>query len=711
MTPRPGHGTFDNQGVALIITLLLLFLLSVIGLAAVMSSSSDLMINGYYKNYRGSFYAADSGLNMARESIYTYFQNNSPATWPTAQGTATTDGTTLATGAGPYVTGLYANSYALNTGTAASSVPASFKIITATVTQPSGPSPIGSPVTEWDYIYNYTLESQGTSQGSETAQILEQGTIKVKLTEGSGTTTVNTSFAAFGAYIDSFTACQGPLVQGYDTGPMYAAGQWNLSSGSNPGYTFTDPVSQTGSKFSYYTGNTCTNSSSVPFSNSQGTVAPSFQSGYNLNVTAVTLPPSSMSQEWAVLDGMGCGANEGTTCGSPNGNPTTPTNTQLNAVLKDVTQTAYPTAGASSGVYLPYSCSGSTCSLNSNAGGIYVQGDANVVLSTTGTSGQVFTISQTGSGNTTTTTGTTTENVCTGWGWNQHCSNQQVSTTTTTTSTPTTYTTITVNPSTGTTTVQSYISTASSASTVDQYGNQVGNGSNSTTNSATTTLPLSGVPTDLLTTPAQAATMLYVNGNITSLSGPSSGAAIQNNSMVTVTGNGDITQTGSLLYATEPVTTSANQVISGSSPACCNGDPIDTLIPQNQNMNQVLGIFTANGNFILSPTNSGSNIETDASIAMISQAGDTNSNIGHMATGNSVGAWTVVGGRMENRAAGVSMSSSNTYFDRRFQARTNFAPPWFPATSVSSNMLSNTVTASSTPMPPSRTFWQYQSGQ
>ena len=205
--------------------------------------------------------------------------------------------------------------------------------------------------------------------------------------------------------------------------------------------------------------------------------------------------------------------------------------------------------------------------------------------------------------------------------------------------------------------------------------------------------------------------MLYVNGNMTSLSGPSSGAAIQNNSMVTVTGNGDITQTGNILYATEPVTTSANQVISGSSPACCNGDPADTLIPQNQNMNQVLGIFTANGNFILSPTTSGSNIETDASVAMISQAGDTNSNIGHLETGNSVGTWTIVGGRMENRAASVSMSSSNVYFDRRFQARTNFAPPWFPATSVSTNMLSNTVTASSTPMPPSRTFWQYQSGQ
>jgi hypothetical protein len=129
-------------------------------------------------------------------------------------------------------------------------------------------------------------------------------------------------------------------------------------------------------------------------------------------------------------------------------------------------------------------------------------------------------------------------------------------------------------------------------------------------------------------------------------------------------------------------------------------------------MNQVLGIFTAAGNFILSPTSAnGSNIETDASVAMISQAGITNSSIGHLQTGNSVGTWTNIGGRMENRAASVSMSSSNVYFDRRFQARTNFAPPWFPSTSVSTNMLTNTITAASSANPPSRTSWQYQAGQ
>ena len=67
---RWGGDASHDRGIALIITLLLLFLLSAIGLAAVLSAGSDLLINGYYGNYRGSFYAADSGINVARQAMY-----------------------------------------------------------------------------------------------------------------------------------------------------------------------------------------------------------------------------------------------------------------------------------------------------------------------------------------------------------------------------------------------------------------------------------------------------------------------------------------------------------------------------------------------------------------------------------------------------------------------------------------------------------------
>ena len=47
--------TCDTRGVALLITLILLVLLSAASLATVLLVSGDTMINGFYRNYRGSF--------------------------------------------------------------------------------------------------------------------------------------------------------------------------------------------------------------------------------------------------------------------------------------------------------------------------------------------------------------------------------------------------------------------------------------------------------------------------------------------------------------------------------------------------------------------------------------------------------------------------------------------------------------------------------
>src|SRR5689334_5119081 len=59
----------DARGAALVITLILLALLSAASVAMVMLVSSDTMINGYYRNYRGSFYAADSGVNVVVQAM------------------------------------------------------------------------------------------------------------------------------------------------------------------------------------------------------------------------------------------------------------------------------------------------------------------------------------------------------------------------------------------------------------------------------------------------------------------------------------------------------------------------------------------------------------------------------------------------------------------------------------------------------------------
>src|SRR3979409_1892958 len=63
----------NERGVALITTLLLLMLLTGLTLTMAWSARSDMLINGYYRNFRGAFYAADSGLNVVRQAAINQF--------------------------------------------------------------------------------------------------------------------------------------------------------------------------------------------------------------------------------------------------------------------------------------------------------------------------------------------------------------------------------------------------------------------------------------------------------------------------------------------------------------------------------------------------------------------------------------------------------------------------------------------------------------
>jgi Tfp pilus assembly protein PilX len=726
---------FDNRGVALVVTLLLLFLMSILGLAAVLSGSSDLLINGYYANYRASFYAADSGINIARQAMQTQLgAAYSTATFSTPP---IASALTLATNVQAYVNTHYGSSsspYPLNAGGAAKSLQENFYISIVSLTPAPGtpiPTVVGGATVSYQYAYNYSITSVGSATGNEKATITENGSIIIQ-DSSTASQTSNIAFSAFGAFINNFPACYGPLVYGTLSGPLYANGQWNFGSGGS--YTFTDPVDQTGQYFSYITGGgSCTNSASVPFKSGGTTISPNFESGYNLSQGAIALPANSYSQEWAVLDGLGCGEHS-TTCGNPSSLPPAPTNTELNLHLKDITQTAYPTGGASSGVYIPYTCSSGTCSVNSNGGGILVEDSSSVatavILSTANGAGgssnpsaQVIQVGQTfGSTVATPVVTQTSSTSCTTTGYytkTTTCTANFQKTTTTTT--PTTYTTVTTDPVGNATTVSAYTQTANSTLTQTDNNESCsvsgtggcspspsfsgGSTSNSSSNGSTTTLNLTGVFENLTNSPTQPGTMIYVDGD-TTITGPSSGAAIQNNSMVTLTANGNITQTGNLKYATVPVTTTQNQVVDSN---CCNGDPVDTLIPAYQNMNQVLGMFTANGQFQLQAPSNNANMETDASIAMISQS-PTGSN-GKFATVGSygVGTWTNVGGRAENSINGVSINTSNVYFDRRFTTRDNFWPPWFPQTTVTIGEIVATTGATVT-VTPQRVQWVTTTG-
>ncbi len=67
-----------DRGVALVTSLLMLSLFTVMTLSMVIATTSDTLIDGYYRNARASFYAADSGLNVARQYLLNQFTSSVP---------------------------------------------------------------------------------------------------------------------------------------------------------------------------------------------------------------------------------------------------------------------------------------------------------------------------------------------------------------------------------------------------------------------------------------------------------------------------------------------------------------------------------------------------------------------------------------------------------------------------------------------------------
>jgi hypothetical protein len=595
-----------ERGVALVTTLILLALLGAASVAMVLLVSSDTMINGYYRNYRGSFYAADSGVNVVVETLKTAIQNSAVDNTNPPLPTNGTIPAAISTAYAPFQGGYYTIG---DTG----SWKGQFQMIAnpgggvvlgaPTFTQAANPSDSKSPGNGdliWKFTYPFTVTVKGQSSGSEAEEITETGTLVYSSLTGTAAAGGAPSFAKWGAFIQNFADCQGPLVPGTMTGPFFTDGQWNFGNFSNPGYSFTDPVGQVGANASWWKNNQCTDSAGAP----NGFKQPVFQSGFQEGQNQIKPPSDSYSQVQAVLDAKGIPPCTASPC--PSDPP--PTQTQMSQGLKTISGTSYPSSGsAPTGVYIPWYTNSSgqkvygTNPANGGdgaGGGFYVNGNASITLSaTTGGNGtsnatQTYTITQGG-----------------------------------------TTTTIVVDNTAGTTTV----------------------------NSGATALTVQGVPTQLdpntgqpitQTDPSGNAvnpTMVYVNGQITGLSG-----TVQNNTGITIAASNNVSITGDLTYVQPPVSI-----------------PSDTL---NTSANSgVLGIYTT-GNINLYPNSSGSNsgnLTVDASLAAIGSGTS-----GFETPGNSINTWTIVGGRSEDQAHGVSIGAGNTYYDRRFA--NNFGPPWFP---------------------------------
>jgi Tfp pilus assembly protein PilX len=617
------------RGVALVFTLLILTLMMALSLGMVIALSSQTFIGGYYRNFRGAFYAADSGINIARQAMINKVSSLVPDT--IAVGTQPLPTSTSST-VQSYVTGLYSNWSALNSGQAAGSWPGQFKLSSATFTFANcnisysitgvlagGPFTCAVPpptlcsalagvinncatINNFQYTYNYTVDALGQVKTSEQSEVSDMGSIilTVNISPPSGTSTA-TSFAAWGMFIDQQTECSGGyLVPGTISGPVFTNGGWTF--GSSGAYIFTDAVGQhdanAGFQFSNGTSpcKTVSGSSATNSGSPSQTIAPTFQNGFNRSQPSVPLPTNSFNQKRAVLDGYGTGS-------------TNPSNAELHVALQNPNG-SYPSSGASSGVFLPYQVVAGVNTMQ--GGGIYVEGNATSVqlAATTGPGPgnnrqQKFTIVQSG-----------------------------------------TTTVVTLDLTAQTTTIK------------------IGSG---------TAVTIAGLPMNKTASPPTPDTMLYVNGNIgtsssTGLSGPGQGiAAVQDTAGITITANGNINITGDILYKTEPVTMTQNQI---------PGTPADTLIPGNNN-GQVLGIFTANGNINLYNQQSNKNLQIDASLATIASGGSG----ALINPGTAITTLNIVGGRIQNTIQNINSTTRNVFFDRRF-AQGGFAPPWFPSTTV-----------------------------
>ena len=626
----------NQRGIALATTLLLVVLLTAMSLTMVLTVGSDMLVNGYYGNERGSFYAADSGATLARQAIVSGILSSVPSTFsntvqPIPPGTETSvQNSVNTTYSAPTVVTAPTGSW-----------PEKFMISAVTVSTPTcTPSPAtyaGSSnyngkaisctnlppnVTGYNYIYPYSITSVGQSQGTEATTLVDAGNLIFNASVSPAAGTV-VSFASCGTFIDQYPPCSSPFIAGTLTGPFFTNGAWNFGDanalGSSTKYDFKANTGQANGAVSYWHGNNCTQAASASNTANGTTIAPTFEAQFNIGASSVALPQNDYNQEQAVLDGKGVAT------GAPNLNSSN---------LKNSSGTAYPSSGSpSSGVYVPYTV-GTGGVKTFSGGGIYVAGNATVTLSPSGTTGQVYTIVQSG-----------------------------------------VTTTVTVSPTglgTGTTTIQ----TGTGAPNVIQ-----------------------GVPTMIdpgTGATTENATMLYVNGNITSLTGPGEyTTAINNGQAVTVTASGNVTVTGDIRYASEPVTTSANQNVNGTVVANA-----DTLIPSN-NTGQVLGIFTATGDIQMNNGQHDGNLEIDASIAMISQGGGG----GWINVGPQINTLNVVGGRIANVAKSGNAITRNIFFDQRF-AGGNFAPPWYPSTTVTA---SNTNQSAFSAPSVQRLQWYYKS--
>lgn len=641
--------SYDGErGVALIAALLATTLMLALGMAVVFSATTDTTTTKVQRVGQQAFFAADGGIGIARRALTqafseeidkvrtanTYYKKILPA--PTGQ---FPDVQVLPPADGTWNNTFYKNvrdralQLAALTARAQRLDTLDGSKFTVEYTPMSGTISLQKinslNAIEHDMLrYSIKVTGQTTSGGSATVH--EVGTISTTITlAANGTGSRNFKFSGFGAFFDNGdTQASAPLAAGTFSGPVHT--NTHFAFLSNRSVTFRDVVSQVDSKIRYDDTNSTTPNKAIPPPSLTGiTLSPA---GYK-TTSKVPLPDNNFSQEYAVINATGI--TEKKTDGTPVDPPRSWINSQGTVTI--------PTD--SHGNPLPVFDSSGRVMIDVLAANLRDAKNQQPVKTQNNTdlADGVYVSSD---GNTIKGAGVYVEGDASDIQLFADTNGDQVYVIQQGSKTTTIRTNFTTKKTT--------ISSGSDSKTYDGVFTDESDPQN----------PKPGVS-------------LFVDGAINSLRGGHSGttdkAAISPNTRMTITAQGDITVTGDIKYA--------DQVVES------DGKPVSNI----NSINNVLGIFTNDGNMNLAP-NATYVKATDLSLQIDSAAITFNSNTANdngeikgsivytgSATPGANARWKLVGSRVQSKINNIGYNYRDIFFDTRFSGGT-FSPPFFPGT-------------------------------
>jgi hypothetical protein len=645
-----------ERGIALVTSLMSTMFILALGMAVVLSTTTDTGTTRAQRSGEQAFFAADAGIGIARRSLTQAFKEAiaarlinknpyetepvfDPPNFPAVAVIPDPDGSWN----DPFYAGIKANAEALATTAARvnrftdindTTFDVTFYPLTGTITRAgTGAFPTGTEV----LVLRYWIEVTGKTGSGGRATVNETGrlTANINMIYDPGSPTSRSfSFSGFGAFFDNGdTQPHAALAAGTFSGPVHTNTHFAINSQRT--VTFRNVVSQVDDGIRYGDNNFFSNASgtgtnrAIPTSNIPGIEI----SGEGYKVTApVPLPENTFSQEFAVINATGITDIDSTT-GLPKDMPAGATDSSGNpitildgqgrvttaALVANLRRANNSQPGTTSGVLNNGVYVSSADGSNITGAGIYVQGDATDVQLIAETNGnQVIKIWQ-GS----------------------------------------TVTTVTQDFSNNRTTISSSLGSTTYNGVFTDKGDPANHRNGA---------------------------MLFVgnssgNGSIASLRGGKDSSAnkkaIASSSAITITAQRNVTITGEIKY---------NDAVAAS-----DGTPVTNV----NSISNVLGIFTNNGNVQLAPNSSyvsGSGLSLEMNAAVVAFNSKTTDDSGQArgidgsivyTGGTNPGTndrWRLVGSRVQAKISSIGFNYRDIYFDTRFSGG-HFRPPFFPGTS------------------------------